>query len=117
MDLVELAVDGIGSLYAVGHGVPTGSEAACSVRPDLMAMEPYPAAVDTETAQRANQITARIVSIEMTGYVTRVVLMEEKTGKELLYKAPTTRWETNAFAEGQLVTLHWSDAKCVFLPH
>jgi putative spermidine/putrescine transport system ATP-binding protein len=114
LDVVELDVAGIGSLYATGHAAPIGAEAACSVRPDLMWMEPYPAA---DVTARTNHVTARIVSIEMTGYVTRVVLMAEQTGKELLYKAPTTAWETDAYSEGQLVTLRWSEGNCVFLSH
>jgi putative spermidine/putrescine transport system ATP-binding protein len=117
LDVVELDVEGIGSLYSHGQAAPLGSMAACSVRPDLMKMEPYPSEPDQMPTHRANHITARIVSIEMTGYVTRVVLMEEKTGKELLYKAPTTAWETDSYSEGQLVTLRWSEGSCVFLPH
>jgi putative spermidine/putrescine transport system ATP-binding protein len=117
MDIIELDVNGIGSLYARGHAIPLGSEAACSVRPDLMQIEPYPYQADEKPTHRANHITARIISIEMTGYVTRVVLMEEKTGKELLYKTPTTTWETCSYSEGQLVTLRWSEGNCVFLPH
>lgn len=116
LDAIQLDVEGIGSLYCRGHGISIGSDAACSVRPDLMQVEPYPYELDG-TTHRANYITARIVSIEMTGYVTRVVLMEEKTGKELLYKTPTTAWEINSYSEGQLVTLRWSEGNCVFLPH
>lgn len=117
MDVIELQVEGIGSLYSRGYAVPVGSMAACSVRPDLMQVEPYPSEDSEKPTARANHITARIVSIEMTGYVTRVVLMEEKTGKELLYKSPTTAWETGSYAEGQLVTLRWSEGNCIFLPH
>lgn len=117
MDVIELEVEGIGSMYCRGYAVPLGSMAACSVRPDLMRMESYPPDPAAKPSHRANHITARITAIEMTGYVTRISLMEEKTGKELLYKVRTTDWETDAHAEGELVTLRWSEANCVFLPH
>lgn len=117
MDVIELEVEGIGTMYCRGYAVPLGTMAACSVRPDLLRMEPYPLDASTKPSHRANHITARITAIEMTGYVTRVSLMEEKTGKELLYKVRTTDWETNSYAEGELVTLRWSEANCVFLPH
>lgn len=116
-DLIELEVEGIGSLYCRGHAVPIGSVAACSVRPDLMKMEPHSTAPTAKPTHRANHIWTRITAIEMTGYVTRVSLMEEKTGKELLYKVRTTDWEEDPYSEGQLVTLRWSEANCVFLPH
>lgn len=53
----------------------------------------------------------------MTGYVTRVSLMAEATGQELLYKARTNDWNRNSLSEGQLVVLSWSKDDCVFLPH
>lgn len=116
MDVIELDVEGIGSFYSRGNAAPLGSEAACSVRPDLMKMEAYESD-GKPMPNSANRIMARIVSIEMTGYITRVVLMEEKTGKELLYKVPTTDWEKDSYAEGQLVILRWSEGNCVFLSH
>ena len=114
LDLVELEVEGIGSIYSKGQAVPIGSTAACSVRPDLMQIAPVGSSQPTP---HANQITARIVSIEMTGYVTRIALMEEKTGKDILCKVRTTDWEIEPYAEGQLVSLRWSEGNCVFLPH
>ncbi|MBW4662343.1 MAG: ABC transporter ATP-binding protein [Drouetiella hepatica Uher 2000/2452] len=115
LDLVELEVEGIGSFYSRGQAAPIGSTAACSVRPDLMQI----AAVGntSQPTHRANHITARIVSIEMTGYVTRIVLMEEKTGKDILCKVRTTDWEVESFSEGQVVSLRWSEGNCVFLPY
>ncbi|MBD1809534.1 ABC transporter ATP-binding protein [Microcoleus sp. FACHB-SPT15] len=117
LDLIELEVEGIGSLYCRGQAAPIGSTAACCVRPDLMKMESYSPDPTIKPSHLANHISARIVSIEMTGYVTRVCLLEEKTGKELLYKVRTTDWEEDPYSEGQLVTLRWSEGNCVFLPH
>jgi putative spermidine/putrescine transport system ATP-binding protein len=117
LDLIELEVEGIGSLYCRGQAAPIGATAACCVRPDLMKMESYAPDPTIKPSHLANHISARIVSIEMTGYVTRVCLLEEKTGKELLYKVRTTDWEEDPYSEGQLVTLRWSEGNCVFLPH
>lgn len=114
-DLIQLEVEGIGSLFSRGHAVPLGTIAACSVRPDLMHLEPYPSTM--EPSPKANHVSARITAIEMTGYVTRVSLMAEATGQELLYKVRTTDWTTSSLQEGQLVTLSWSTDDCVFLPH
>lgn len=117
VDLIELEVEGMGSLYCSGQAVPLGTMAACSVRPDLMAMEACTPDAIKKPSPRANHINARITAIEMTGYATRVSLMEEKTGKELLFKARTLDWENQTFVEGQLVTLRWSEGNCVFLAH
>jgi len=117
LSLIELDVEGICTLYCQGEAAAIGSTAACSVRPDLMRIELLEGSKGSEAPSHANQIAARIVSIEMTGYVTRITLMEEKTGKDLLCKVRTTDWETNSFSEGQLVSLHWSEGNCVFLPH
>ncbi len=116
-DLVELEVEGIGSLFSQGNAVPLGTMAACSVRPDLMQLEPYTPQFSAKPSPSANHVLARITSIELTGYVTRVCLMEEKTGQELLYKARTTDWDIAPLQEGQLVMLRWPASNCVFLPH
>ncbi|MEM0982209.1 MAG: ABC transporter ATP-binding protein, partial [Cyanobacteria bacterium P01_H01_bin.58] len=50
------------------------------------------------------------------GYVTRVGLLAEATGQELLYKVRTQDWTAANLQEGQLVTLRWSAHDCVFLP-
>lgn len=115
LDLIQLEVEGIGSLFCRGHAAPVGSQAACSIRPDLMQIEPHSPAVAVQSSLAANQMTARIVAVEMTGFVTRVSLMAEATGQELLYKARTTDWNANALAEGQLVVVSWSKDNCVFL--
>ena len=111
-DLIELEVEGIGSVFCHGQAVPTGTMAACSVRPDLVKLEP--AGVPSATQ---NSLSARITAIEMTGYVTRVSLMAEATGQELLYKVRTDDWVTHSLQEGQLATMSWSAEDCIFLPH
>lgn len=115
-DLIQLEVEGIGSLFCRGHAVPPGTMAGCSVRPDLMQLEPYSSTPSAQPSPRANYVSARITAIELTGYVTRVSLMAEATGQELLYKVRTTDWNTTSLQEGQLVMLRWSSVDCVFLP-
>lgn len=117
LDLIQLEVEGIGSIYSRGYGTSIGSVAACSVRPDLMQVSAYSPDVPAKSSLAANQVVARITAVEMTGFVTRVSLMTEATGQELLYKARTTDWNSNSFHEGQLVVLSWSKDDCVFLPH
>ena len=115
LDIIELDVPGMGSLFCRGQALPVGSPAACSVRPDLLTV--LPADADTApAASPANHITARIVDVELTGYVTRVGLLAEATGQELLYKARTLDWSQAGWQEGQLVTLGWSAHDGVFLP-
>jgi putative spermidine/putrescine transport system ATP-binding protein len=117
-DQIELDVEGIGSMYCRGHAVQPGQMAACSVRPDLLTLLP-----DSEkdaghqSSKPTNQITARIVDIEMTGYVTRVSLLAEATGQDLLYKIRTTDVNPDQLSEGKLVTLRWVVHDCVFLPY
>ena len=115
LDLIQLEVEGIGTLFCRGYAAPVGSAAACSIRPDLMEIEPHSPTVPVQSSLAANQLTARIVAVEMTGFVTRVSLMAEATGQELLYKARTTDWNANSLEEGQLVVLSWSKDNCVFL--
>lgn len=117
-ELVELNIEGLGSIFCIGQGAPPlGSEAACSVRADLLKLEPFSSTPPPQPSPYANHINARITAVELTGYVTRVSLMTEKTGQELLYKIATDEWANNALQEGQLITLRWSAEDCVFLPH
>lgn len=116
-DLIQLQVEGIGSLFCRGHAVPLGTTAACSVRPDLIHLEPYSSTIHTQSFPRANHVSARITAVELTGYVTRVSLTAETTGQELLYKVRTDDWAVSSLQEGQLVTMCWSADNCVFLPH
>ncbi|MEG4345872.1 ABC transporter ATP-binding protein [Microcoleus sp. A003_D6] len=117
LDVVQLEVEGFGVLYCRGYSSPVGTEAACSVRPDLLLVEAYNPDVPVTSTLAGNQIVARITAVEMTGYVTRVSLMAEATGQELLYKVRTNDWNRNSLSEGQLVVLSWSKDDCVFLPY
>lgn len=114
-DLVELTVEGIGSLFCRGQAAAPGTVAACSVRPDLPTITPIPAASSPPSAP-TNQLPARIVDVELTGYVTRVGLLAEATGQELLYKVRTQDWRAAGLQEGQVVDLQWSAQDAVFLP-
>ncbi|NER82749.1 MAG: ABC transporter ATP-binding protein [Leptolyngbya sp. SIO1D8] len=117
-DIIELDVTGMGSLFCRGHAVQPGKTAACSVRPDLLSITPYTADdVTTYPTAQANHLSARIVDVELTGYVTRVGLLAETTGQDLLYKVRTQDWTMANLHEGQLVTLRWSAHDCVFLPY
>ena len=113
-DLICLDIDGVGSIHAVGHGTQPGTEAACCVRPDLLTIEKSdPAASNPPT----NTLTARITQVELTGFVTRVVLMTTATGQPLLHTLRTVDWQKLALQEGQTVSLKWSANDCVFLAH
>lgn len=116
LDLIQLEVVGVGSIFCRGHAVAVGTEAACSIRPDLMSIAPY-AQIPAKSSLTANEVSARITAVEMTGYVTRVSLMMEATGQELLYKVRTEDWRTNNLQEGQLVVLSWSKDNCIFLAY
>lgn len=117
-DLIELAVEGVGSLFAKGVATPLGSDSACSVRPDLITLSPLSHAADSASPTPVfNQVTAHITGVELTGYVTRIALMLEATGQTLLHKARTTDWALAGLQEGQLVTVSWSASGCVFLPY
>ncbi|MBP0019552.1 MAG: ABC transporter ATP-binding protein [Cyanobacteria bacterium SBLK] len=112
-DIITLEVDGIESLLATGHAIPIGTKAACCVRSDLMHLHSY-----SQSSQPiSNSLSARISSVEFTGYITRVSLLQENNGKELLYKTRTEDWLTENYQEGQLVNLSWSPNECIFLSH
>jgi putative spermidine/putrescine transport system ATP-binding protein len=111
--VVRLEVDGIGVFFCRGQGAEVGMTAACCVRSDSMDILPYPPSDPTAP----NQLTARVVAIEFTGYVTRVTLMAEATGQEITYKVRSAEWSSHPVSEGQLVTLGWNTDECIFLPH
>lgn len=116
LDLIQLEVAGIGSIFCRGHAVAVGTEAACSIRPDLMSIAPYNR-IPAKSTLSANEVSARITAVEMTGYVTRVSLMIEVSGQELLYKVRTEDWRINDLQEGQLAILSWSKDNCIFLAY
>ena len=113
-DLIQLDVAGIGRLFCRGQAVPVGTLAACSVRPDLVRLELHST---TMPSPDANCVSARITTIELTGYVTRVSLMVESTGQELLYKVRTQDWATGGLQVGQVVMMRWAADNCIFLLH
>ncbi len=120
-ELIKLEVEGIGAIFCQGIPTSKGSEAACSVRPDLIELSPL-SEVSTpisslSSSARMNEVIARIMDVEMTGYVTRVSLVLEATGKSFLYKVRTTDWMTTSFTVGQSVSVGWSAKNCVFLPY
>lgn len=116
-DLIELEVEGIGSIFSKGISAPINAQAACSVRPDLLHLEPYSEIISAQPSAHVNSIIARLSTIELTGYVTRVTLITETNHQELLYKVRTTDWIQNALEEGDKVILRWSANDCIFLPH
>ncbi|MGC1308540.1 MAG: ABC transporter ATP-binding protein [Phormidesmis sp.] len=115
-DLIEIETEGIGSLFCKGTAAPNGSEAACCVRPDLIELVSNESQLASPSAN-VNHAIARIMDIELTGYVTRVSLASETTGQALLYKVRTTDWTTAGLQAGQSVTVRWSAQDCVFLPY
>ncbi|MEM9503016.1 MAG: ABC transporter ATP-binding protein [Cyanobacteria bacterium P01_E01_bin.43] len=112
LDMIELAVTGLGSIFSRGQATSVGQTAACSVRPDLLTIV---SPADGAPSPQANHLTARVVDVELTGYVTRVGLLTEATGQELLYKVRTADWAAAGISEGQTVNLRWSAHDCVFL--
>jgi putative spermidine/putrescine transport system ATP-binding protein len=115
--LVQLAVPGLGTLLCQGAYASVGSEAACCVRADLMQIKPLEPPATATPTPATNQVTARITAVEFTGYITRVALVLERNGQEILYKARTPDWLTTSFQEGQVVGLAWAAEDCVFLTH
>ncbi|MGF1461098.1 MAG: ABC transporter ATP-binding protein [Leptolyngbyaceae cyanobacterium] len=115
METIELEVEGLGSIFSRGHAVPTGQTAACSVRPDLLMI--VAEAEAGSSLPQVNHLSARIVDVELTGYVTRVTLLAIVTGQELLYKVRTADWSRANLNGGQTITLRWSAHDCVFLPY
>lgn len=118
-DLIHLDIEGIGSLYAIGHSTQPGTAAACSIRPDLLTLtpsSPHPPPTSPSSLP-INTLTARITQVELTGFVTRVALIATATGQPLLHTLRTVDWEKLALQEGQTILLKWSANDCVFLAH
>ncbi|MBW4484730.1 MAG: ABC transporter ATP-binding protein [Tildeniella torsiva UHER 1998/13D] len=115
--LIQLDVPSLGTLLCIGDYAQVGTEAACCIRADLMQIKSLTEAETTACGPATNRLTARITAVEFTGYVTRVSLVLERSGVEVLYKARTPDWLTTTFEEGQVVVLDWAAADCVYLPH
>ena len=118
-DLIHLDIEGIGTMRATGNSTQPGTDAACSVRPDLFTLEKAetPPPPSSSSSLPTNSLTARITQVELTGFVTRVALMTIATGQPLLHTLRTVDWENLALQEGQTVSLKWSANDCVFLAH
>ncbi|MEL7330693.1 MAG: ABC transporter ATP-binding protein [Cyanobacteria bacterium J06560_2] len=130
-DLIELSVEGVGSMFCQGIATLEGTEAACSVRPDLMQLVEAEDMIlrgsglnvtltQNQTAQNQmaqNQIAVRVSDVEMTGYVTRISLIAESTGQTLLHKVRTTDWMQKNIAVGQRLLAQWPAQDSVFLPY
>ncbi|MBD1912782.1 MULTISPECIES: ABC transporter ATP-binding protein [unclassified Leptolyngbya] len=110
---VKLEVDQLGTFLCQGEGASEGMTAACCVRSDRLTLLPYP----PEDPDALNQFPARVISVEFTGYITRVTLLTEATAEEITYKVRSHDWMANPAREGQLVTLAWSPEDCIFLAH
>jgi len=114
--LIQLKVPKLGTLLCRGSYAQVGVDAACCVRADHLHLVPLgqeaPLAPD-----HPNRLTGRITAVEFTGYITRVSLVLEKNGAEILYKARTTDWMQQPMQEGQVTSLSWSTQHCIFLPH
>lgn len=115
--LIQLDIPTLGPLLCRGDYAQVGSEAACCIRADLMELKPLSEADTSGSGPVNNRVTARITAVEFTGYVTRVSLVLERSGMEVLYKTRTPDWLTTTFQEGQVVVLDWAATDCVFLPH
>jgi putative spermidine/putrescine transport system ATP-binding protein len=115
--LIQLDIPALGTLLCLGDYAQVGTEAACCIRADLMQIKSLADAETSACGPATNRLTARITAVEFTGYVTRVSLVLDRSGVEVLYKARTPDWLTTTFEEGQVVVLDWAAADCVFLPH
>lgn len=116
--LVQLEVKELGTLLCRGGYAQADIEAACCVRSDRLQLQPLREVDDNQRPSPAvNRVTARVTAIEFTGYVTRVSLILERSGMEILYKARTTDWLNQSVEEGQVVVLSWPAEDCVFLSH
>jgi len=112
--VIQIEVEGVGSLLCRGEFARTGDTAACCVRADKMYLESPPISARQNSH---NRIIARVACVEFTGYTTRVTLLLEATGREIIYKVQTLDWVAQSISEGQLVSLSWFTDNCIFLPH
>ena len=115
-DLIELTVDGIGSVFATGHGSQPGTAAACCIRPDLLTLATIESSPESDPPL-TNRLIARITQVELTGFVTRVGLMATATGQPLLHTLRTVDWQRLALQEGQSVRVKFAASDTVFLAH
>ncbi|MDJ0704354.1 MAG: ABC transporter ATP-binding protein [Leptolyngbyaceae cyanobacterium MO_188.B28] len=115
--MIQLDVAGLGRFRCTGQAANVGMAAAFCVRADQMTLHsPGHSEIKDDNAS-SNQVSARITAVEFTGYVTRVSLMLEATGQEILYKALTQDWGAHQLQEGQLIPLSWRVNDSIFLSH
>lgn len=120
---VAIAVPDLGVLWSHGHGASVGMPAACAVRCDRFQLSPHPPdpSITTLSSDHSgsycNQISARIIDVEFTGYLTRVGLVTEKSSLDLLHQERTADWQHKHLKVGDSVLVSWSIQDCVFLPH
>jgi putative spermidine/putrescine transport system ATP-binding protein len=115
--LIQLEVPDLGLLVCRGDYAQVDTEAACCVRADQLHLSALDQPSPGSAATANNHLTGRITAVEFTGYITRVSLILERNGAELLYKVRTTDWMQNSFQEGQVVSLDWAPQNCIFLTH
>lgn len=113
--LIELEVPQLGMIFCRGDAPQVGATGACCLRSDALTLTPLDSPAKAHPSP--NRFTARITAVEFTGYITRVFLILDANGQELLYKARTADWARHAFQEGEGVTLSWTDQDCRFLAH
>lgn len=110
---VVLDVPGIGPVVCKGDASSIGEEAACCIRGDRLQIVNSA----SHPSSFPNQLTARVCSVEFTGFVSRVALVNERDGRDLLFKVRTDDWLKSGYQEGQAIGLGWTVEDCVFLPH
>ncbi|MBE9076999.1 ABC transporter ATP-binding protein [Romeria aff. gracilis LEGE 07310] len=112
--IAQLEVPQLGKFTCQAEVAPdVGMEAAFCIRADRMQVTRRGELPE----QTTNHLSARITAIEFTGYITRVALLAEATGQELLYKARTQDWLARDLQEGQVVELYWTTEAANFLSH
>ena len=85
-------------------------DAACCVRADHLHLVPLGQEAPSPQIIPIPRLTGRITAVEFTGYITRVSLVLEKNGAEILYKSPHHRLDATAYAgrSGDLIILVYS---------
>ncbi|MEO0802768.1 MAG: ABC transporter ATP-binding protein [Cyanobacteria bacterium J06642_2] len=107
---IELEVEGLGRIRCRGRVLPPlGSQAACTVRADLLH-------VINGDRHFPNRLKARVTFIEFTGYVVRIALVVESTGQDIVLKVRSADEIASSLREGQSLELGWAIDDCVFLP-
>ena len=115
--VIQLEVEELGRFTCRGQAANVGMTAAFCVRSDRMNLVVPDNQTTVGRAEAPNQLCARITAVEFTGFITRVALILEATGQEILYKSLTHDWNGQRLQAGQPITLSWSVEDGVFLSH